>query len=292
MRGATLELREQGSCRRFVCQYHAWTYDTDGSLAALRHQEGFPTLDVESTSLVRLHCYEAAGLIWVCPDRSAEESSPDEATHSVLSEIEWLGCADSAVFASETRLWNANWKLIVDGGLESYHFKIAHRNTIAGFFADNASTFEFVGDHIRSVLPRSSILELETQRESEWDIRKHTHLLYAIAPNASILVQERHVELILTNPVSIDQTRVEIMTLARRPGPGGYREKAKAFLAANHAFTTKTLDEDFEIAEQIQRGMRTGANEHFRFARFEGALTQWHRRLNERLCRPGDDQLG
>lgn len=32
-----------------------------------------------------------------------------------------------------------------------------------------------------------------------------------------------------------------------------------------------TSNEDFEIAEQIQRGLPTGANTHVRFARFEGA---------------------
>jgi hypothetical protein len=69
------------------------------------------------------------------------------------------------------------------------------------------------------------------------------------------------------------------------PSSGERSEKAKAYLAANHAFTLKTLDEDFEIAEQIQRGMKSGANEHFRFATFEGALTQWHRRLEARLGR-------
>ncbi|MBT8453954.1 MAG: hypothetical protein KJO40_18475, partial [Deltaproteobacteria bacterium] len=74
-------------------------------------------------------------------------------------------------------------------------------------------------------------------------------------------------------------------TVAPDPGPDGFSEKAKGFLAANSAFTRKTLEEDFEIAEQIQSGMRTGANEHFRFASFEGALTQWHRRLNEKLGR-------
>jgi hypothetical protein len=88
------------------------------------------------------------------------------------------------------------------------------------------STFEFLGDHVRSVLPRTSILELAEQPESEWDIRKHTHLLYSLAPN---------------------------------PGPDGFSEKARGFLAANSAFTRKTLEEDFEIAEQIQRGMRTVA---------------------------------
>ena len=41
----------------------------------------------------------------------------------------------------------------------------------------------------------------------------------------------------------------------------------------------------FELGEQIQSGIASGANEHFRFARFEGALTQWHQRLEERLAR-------
>ncbi|MBT8470439.1 MAG: hypothetical protein KJN97_16965, partial [Deltaproteobacteria bacterium] len=72
---------------------------------------------------------------------------------------------------------------------------------------------------------------------------------------------------------------------APNPGPGGFSDKAKSFFAANSVFTKKTLEEDFEIAEQIQRGIQTGANEYFRFANFEGALTHWHERLNEQLGR-------
>ncbi|MBT8466844.1 MAG: Rieske 2Fe-2S domain-containing protein [Myxococcales bacterium] len=284
-RGATVELRDAGNCRRFVCPYHAWSYGTDGSLATVRYAEGFPTLDIENTSLVALPCFEAAGLLWVCPEPSRSDWAPDDATRELIRELEGLGCADSSVFTADTKVWNANWKLIVDGGLEAYHFRIAHRNTIAGFFPDNVSTFELLGDHVRSVLPRTSILELAQQPESSWDIREHTHVLYSIAPNASLLLQERHFELILSTPISVDQTRIELMTVAPDPGPDGFSEKAKGFLAANSAFTRKTLEEDFEIAEQIQSGMRTGANEHFRFASFEGALTQWHRRLNEKLGR-------
>lgn len=284
-RGATVELKERGKCRRFVCPYHAWAYETDGSLAVARQPEGFPTLDVERTSLVGLPCVEAGGLLFVCPDPDARVAELDAPTRALVAELEWLGSPESIVCESETRVWNANWKLIVDGGLESYHFKIAHRNTIAGFFPDNVSTFEFLGDHIRSILPRSSILSLAEQPESNWDIRQHTHMLYSIAPNASLLVQERHFELILMTPLSADQTRVEICTVAPMPSSEERSEKAKAYLAANHAFTKKTLDEDFAIAEQIQHGMKTGANEHFRFATFEGALTQWHRRLEARLGR-------
>ncbi|MGB5810361.1 MAG: SRPBCC family protein [Polyangiales bacterium] len=282
-RGATVELREAGNCRRFVCPYHAWTYKTDGSLTAVRHVEGFPSLDVDRTRLVELSCLEVAGLVWICPDPNVEPTDVDADTHALGVELDGLGLTDSVVFASETRVWNANWKLIVDGGLESYHFRIAHRDTIAQFFPDNVSTFEFVGDHVRTVLPRQSILSLATRPQSEWKIRDHTHLVYAVAPNASILVQENHYELILMTPLAIDQTRLELMTIVPNPGPDGFSEKRSKFWRLNHEFTKKTLNEDFEIGEQIQRGMKTRANEAFRFAKFEGALTQWHERLNRSL---------
>ena len=46
----------------------------------------------------------------------------------------------------------------------------------------------------------------------------------------------------------------------------------------------EALEEDFVLAEEIQGGLRTGANETLRFGRYEDALTAWHRRLEERLA--------
>lgn len=282
-RGATVELREQGRCRRFVCPYHGWTYDTRGSLTGVRHQEGFPKLNLGETSLVELTCHEAGGLLWVCPEAGVVPPAFTDADLALHEELAWIGSPDSTVFDSTRKTWRANWKLIVDGGLESYHFKVAHRDTIAGFFADNISTFELLGDHIRSVLPRLTIVELAERPRSEWRIRRHAHLLYSIAPNASVLVQERHFELVVMTPIAVDRTRIEVMSVATKPEAGELDDKAKRFLSENHAFTNTTLDEDFEIAQQIQRGMATGANESFRFATFEGAIVGWHERLRRKL---------
>ena len=171
----------------------------------------------------------------------------------------------------------------MDGGLESYHFRVAHRNTVAPFFADTITPYEFFGDHIRSVLPRADIAEYAKRPQAEWSIRECAHLLYSLFPNASVLVQEGHFDLIRMVPVAIDRTVVDIVTLVPSPGPDGFSEKARTFWSANHAFTKKTLHEDFEIAEQIQRGLHTGANTHFRFATFEGALSQWHALVDGKL---------
>ena len=282
-RGATVELREKGSCRRFVCPYHAWAYDTDGALALVRHPEGFPSLDIAQTSLVRLPCFEGAGLIWVAPTAASESTTPDPGTQQVIDELNGIGCGDYVVFKKTSRVWNANWKILTEGGLESYHFQIAHRKTIAEFFGDTTSTFEFVGNHVRSVLPRRSILALVDTPKNEWNIRDHTHLTYALCPSSSLLIQKSHYELLGMTPLSPTQTRVEIVTVVPNPGPDGYSDKAHNHWTKNHDFTCRTLSEDFTLGEQIQRGIQSGANKFFRFARFEGALKQWHDWLEQQV---------
>jgi len=287
-RGATLELRERGRCRRFVCPYHAWSYSREGALASVRHQSGFPRLDPAESGLVELACHERAGLLWVCPDPGASdlELRPDDLR--LVEELEGLlgglATADGATVASTTtKTYRANFKIIVDGGLESYHFRVAHRDTVASFFADNLHHYELLGRHTRTILPRVGFEQLANRPEDEWRLREQANLVYSVAPNASILVQAGHFDLILNTPLSIDETRVAILTVVPAPGPEGMSTKAGAFWAANHDLTVRTLDEDFVLAEQIQRGIATGANTHFRFATFEGALTAWHRQLNERL---------
>lgn len=186
-------------------------------------------------------------------------------------------------YACTVRTWKANWKLIVEGGIESYHFRIAHKDTIAPFFGDTNSTWERMGRHMRSVLPKRSIVELKDLPQEDWSIRDHAHVVYTLHPNAMILLQKSHFDLILMTPLTVDSTRIEVFTVGTAPEEGEISAKARAFLEKNHAFSIRTLNEDFEIGEQIQRGLHTQANTHFRFARFEDALTDWRRRLDAAL---------
>ncbi len=162
--------------------------------------------------------------------------------------------------------------------------RVAHKGTVGPYFADNVCVFDMLGDHTRTVLPRSTMLELLDRPRDEWALRKTAHVLYALFPNASVLVQERHFDLIVSTPLSADETLIEITTLVPAPGPGGFSEKAQRFWAANHAFTKQTLDEDFTLAERIQRGIASGANESFRFGLFESALSCWHDVIDAKLA--------
>lgn len=279
-RGATVEKRPSGHCKRFVCPYHAWTYNTDGTLHRVRHAQGFPDLELTTHGLVELPCTEAAGLVFVCPTPGIE---PQSLPQPLAAELQSMLGRSPVAHASTMRNWNANWKIIVEGGMESYHFMVAHRDTIAPAFTDTLSTWERVGPHFRSILPKRSLLDLADLPRDQWRLRDHTHILYTLCPNAMILIQQSHFDLILLRPISVNSTSIEVITASDVPVEGEFSAAAKEYFARNHAFSLKTLDEDFDIGEQIQRGLETPANTHFRFARFEGALSEWRRDLDDHL---------
>lgn len=282
-RGATVELREQGRCKRFVCPYHAWTYANDGTLHRVRHPEGFPALRREEHGLVELPCVEAAGLVFVCPTPGAD---PTPLPAELIAELEQVLGPRPTQVASTSKTWRANWKIVVEGGIESYHFLIAHKRTIAPFFTDTLSTYERLGAHLRIVLPKRSITELEALPREHWSLREHAHVLYSLHPNAILLVQKSHFDVVRMRPIDAGTTQIEVLTVGNAPQDGELSERARTFLEQNHAISVTTLDEDFTIGEQIQRGIATGANTHFRFARFEDALTDWHQGIDAMVDRP------
>lgn len=276
-RGARVERREAGHCpRRFVCPYHGWTYERDGRLARIRAAQHFPSVETETSGLAPLPCVDVGGFVWVRPEVGASEATLDPHATRLLRELSGFGSEAAVPSATTARVWEANWKLLVEGGLESYHFKVAHRDTVARFFRDTGSIFEVLGRHVRSVLPREGIGELAKTPEDTWDLRAQSHILYSLFPSASVLVQEGHLELILMTPLAPDRTRIEVVSLVPSPGADGFSEKAQGYWDANHAFTVRTLDEDFLLAEEIQRGLGSGANSRLRFGTCEGALSAWH----------------
>ena len=53
-RGARVQQDGHGCTRRFTCPYHAWTYDTAGTLVSIPNDDGFTDLDRSTRGLVAL----------------------------------------------------------------------------------------------------------------------------------------------------------------------------------------------------------------------------------------------
>ena len=274
---------EPAGCRaRLVCPYHAWTYDTSGKLVGVPHERtGFPTLDRSERGLQPVACREAFGFVWVQLEGD-EVDDLDGYLGALGPEFDALDLANHVPFTTTEQKRRCNWKVLVEGGIESYHFKVAHRETVGKLFEDNLSTYRAEGPHLRSVLARNIVGELEDKPRDDWRIRDVTNVLYTFMPSFQVLVQSDHVIAIQSNPVAADETRLRLTTLVPKDQN---TEERRTYWKANHDFTIQTLDEDFDLGEGIQRALSSGANEMLRFGRFEGALARFNAEVDAQLAR-------
>lgn len=279
-RGARLIDTGSGCRHRFTCPYHAWTYDAAGRLIAAPHFEvGFTGAEKGDFGLTELPAVERFGCIWVVADPGVEADF-DAWLDPLAADLAWAGLGGLEVFATDETVWNANWKILTEGGLESYHFRVAHARTIAGLFHDTLSTYQMLGPHFRSILPRRTIDTLAETPRGKWHIREHANVLYSVLPNANFLVQGDHVVMIVSWPLAVDRSLTRISTL--RP-KGELTAKARSYWEKNHALSKTTLDEDFALGEAIQAGVASGANDAFTFGRFEGALARFNAEVEARI---------
>ena len=122
-RGSRICLEQRGTIRAFVCPYHAWSYNLDGSLRAARlMSEDFSK---EEMRLHTCHVLVFEGLIFIC----LSKDYPPE-FNSALQEMEPYVIPQklrSARVIHETVITtNANWKLVVENFWECYHCQPSH----------------------------------------------------------------------------------------------------------------------------------------------------------------------
>lgn len=278
-RGARLVDEEAGCKHSFTCPYHAWTFSNQGDLRGVPHQkQGFPDLDKSALGLRRLPCTERHGFVWVIPEIDGEADF-EAFLAPIAADLDWLDDGPKRVAHSDTIPCPANWKLLVEGGIEAYHFRVAHKDTIGPYFLDNLSSYQMMGPHIRSVLPRATISTLREAPRETWQIRDHCNVLYSIFPLNQLLVQHDHIAWVQLEPVSAGETLIRMMTLvpATSDAPDEHWMR-------NHQITHKTLSEDFEIGASIQAGLCSGANDHLTFGRYEGALDRFASTVAQRLA--------
>ncbi len=276
-RGTRLVDDERGCKQRFVCPYHAWTWNNRGELIGVPHREqGFPDLESEDFALRRVGCIERHGWLWV--SASQDPIAFDEDLQLLSREFDWFGADQLQLLHAETQTRTVNWKLLVEGGIEAYHFRVAHRHTIAPYFEDNLSSYCAFGPHLRSILARKSLPALANEPVDTWRLRDHAQVLYSVFPANQLLVQSDHVAWIRLEPLSATSTQISLNSLV--PTERTHTDDDLAHWRKNHAITLTTLNEDFDIGESIQAGIESGANDHFTFGRFEGALAAFNKSVN------------
>ncbi len=267
---------DQGCVKAFVCRYHGWTYNLEGRLRHIPHEEGFPGFDKDAHPLVPVAVNERLGLVFVTQD---EPALADDS----LDGLARLIAPDQRVFASTEREFEVNWKILLEGFIEGYHIKSTHPESFLPYGFDNLNVIDLFGRNSRVTYPFQRIKKLAKVPPQERRVEGLLTYVYHLFPNVLLTVLSRHTNLVILEPLAIDRTRQITYTLTNGGGddPGMLAEARRD---AEFVGTTGA-SEDRAVVQAIQRGLASGANDAFTFGRFESAIVHFHRTLTAALTR-------
>ncbi len=143
-----------GSCRQFVCKYHAWRYDLKGELTFVQQEGEFFDLDKADYGLKEVACDVWEGFVFVNLD-------PQESLSEYLGEMA-KGIAGypfhemTEVFSYKAEV-GSNWKLFIDAFAEFYHAPVLHQKQATKEEAEKLIGYGFEALHYELHSPHSMI---------------------------------------------------------------------------------------------------------------------------------------
>lgn len=124
-RGARVCEATSGNRKTFVCPYHGWVYNTDGSLKAAREMEVLEGFDSQGLGLKKARVEVFQGMIYInCDPEAADFRASLERIGEPLGAYD---LANAKIAHKQTYTVDANWKLCLENYLECYHCATSHR---------------------------------------------------------------------------------------------------------------------------------------------------------------------
>jgi hypothetical protein len=134
------------------------------------------------------------------------------------------------------------------------------------------------------IIARRTIDKLRAMPESEWNLIPHTAVVCVLFPNTVFIMQGDHLETWHVFPAGNGTDECEMYVSLYTPEEA-VDEPGKRHWDRNMDLLLATVEkEDFPLAEGIQRGFHSGAQDDILFGRNEPSLQHFHRSVKEALA--------
>jgi phenylpropionate dioxygenase-like ring-hydroxylating dioxygenase large terminal subunit len=283
-RGAPVVREACGVARRLRCQYHSWTYDLDGTLREVPDRRDFTRLDESRRALRPVRCEVYDGWVFVNEDPDAV---PLRTWLGPVAD-EWSPLDGTSLRAHGTRRERvpANWKIVADAFLETYHVRTIHPKSVAKLLDHRGAAMAlFRFGHSRMVTPKWK--ERVVLREGEggfplpWipgldPLFAETNPAYSLFPNLITPLDTIGFPFIQLWPVDVGTTDVE-WTFYGPPARSEAHEKAwDTFIRVFDG----VMDEDFANLAPMQRSIASGALESIPLSYQERRIHHLHEEID------------
>ena len=248
----------KGNCAgRIICPYHAWTYRDDGQLAAAPHMDKAAGFDPTALRLKELRTELWEGFVFATLDPDIAPVA--ERLRPIDHVIGRYHAAGYRKVLDLERTTEANWKLIHENFMESYHLPFVHRGSLgkqesigvaSGFEASQAYSIQRSIKHLDS--PRGLAHPSNTLLTGDW---RRTTVVLCDFPTLLLILCPDHLWYLLTHPVGVGRTQV---SFGLSYAPEVLADVGKEALADQWRPFYDTINaEDQAVMESVQKAARS-----------------------------------
>ena len=248
-----------GCARKFVCPYHAWTYDIDGRLTGVPMKADYPTLRLADNGLVPVAVEQWHGFVFV---RLEDGGFPSVAAMMAPfeAEIAPYRFAEMRCLAPlRIRDRALNWKNLGDNYSDNLHIPVAHDGLTRLFGKSYEISAHGWADRMKGDL-------VDRLSDHPWERFYQTHLppvphlpaeaqrrwtYYKLWPNMAFDVYADQIDFMQWIPTGPTTCILREMTYALPDD----RRVMKAVRYANWRINRVVNQEDTWLIERVQQGM-------------------------------------
>jgi choline monooxygenase len=250
----------KGCSEKLKCLYHGWEYGEAGQLTHLPDGKSFRGIKAADYCLDSVRLEIIGELIFINLNKEAE---------SLVNSVAALGPELHQYFGDHEPLWHwvsehrANWKLVEENAVESYHVPMAHPSTFTDYKAPELHDHTLHGSYTRyddiqpwgtAIVDRGfRFLSRALLPEPNFGRFKQTHIF----PNNLLYYNELFSTWAAVYPVSPEVTRYEIVGLVPRKLRGGAVMRGALRLIVKPLIRqlTRILGEDMEVWGKLHHGL-------------------------------------
>jgi len=284
-RGAPVTRDECGTAKRLTCQYHSWSYGTDGVLKAVPDSRSFVGLDTGELGLVPVRCESWEGWVFVSEDESAPPLT--EFLGPICDQMVEIDGPNMRLVGTRVHHLNCNWKLMVDAFLEVYHVRTVHPDNAALLYDDQSVTVSMLPNgHSRLTVDKRDELRDMPMVSPEYDnpsvpeLWRQTSTSFGIFPNLVVPMDTGAFTFLCMWPTDVGTTELELRWYA----PAWEGEE----VPADHEFRMTLFDtvmaQDTANMAPIQASVSSPGARPFQIG--------WHERLIHHFQRAVDLAIG
>ena len=142
-----------GHAASFICPFHGFSFNLDGSLRSVTSEWDFPHVDKDNLDLTKVLCGTWGGWVFINMDVNAEPLEKflgDLPAHFAVWSPE-----DRYIEAHVAKVMSCNWKVCQEAFMEAFHVITTHPQILVGI-GDENSQYDAWGNFSRAITPNAT----------------------------------------------------------------------------------------------------------------------------------------